>query len=354
MGVAAVLAIAAAPAVAAPPPSAAPGGLLSAAPAILSPGPPNGTLADGLNGWQVNGREPPELLHPGARIGGNVTLVSPPFTVPAGAQTLAVTLRARGGGGLMVVGARPLDGGPDVELATLDPETAPRAWAVGVAALAGRAVRIVLDPVPALGTSVEVLGLGPVTAPLPGWTLSAGALDRRGPARRGFLAVGDAPLRLSAPRFRPGSGARELLVSVRGDGVIRGVAGRRAAALRATSAWRDLRVPVRGGVAPATLALTATPGPGGLEVRDIGLVRRQVALRGLRSTTSGARRVIRASVGAVGARLAVEARARSGRRLARDRADARGRVELRVPRTAGRVVLVVAGDRTRLGTRVSR
>jgi hypothetical protein len=64
--------------------------------------------------------------------------------------------------------------------------------------------------------------------------------------------------------------------------------------------------------------------------------------------------VIRATLGAAGARLVVEARARSGRRLARDRADARGRVELRVPRAAGRVAIVVPGDRTRIGTRVSR
>ncbi len=77
-------------------------------------------------------------------------------------------------------------------------------------------------------------------------------------------------------------------------------------------------------------------------------------MRGLRSTAAGGRRVIRATLGAAGAGLVVDARARSGRLLARDRADARGRVQLRVPRSAGRVVLVVAGDRTRIGTRVSR
>ncbi len=143
-------------------------------------------------------------------------------------------------------------------------------------------------------------------------------------------------------------------MAVRGDGSLRGVAGRRAAVLRATSSWRDLHVPVGGGSAAAALSLTATPGPGGLEVRDIGLVRRQVAVRGLRSSASGARRVIRATLGVAGARLVVEARARSGRRLDRTRADARGRVTLRVPRSAGRVVLVVLGDRTRIGTRISR
>ncbi len=143
-------------------------------------------------------------------------------------------------------------------------------------------------------------------------------------------------------------------MAVRGDGVVRGVAGRRAAAVRATSRWRDLRVAVRGGRTPARLFLTATPGADGLEIRDIGLVRRQVALRGVRSRASGSARLIQATLGRAGARLVVEARSRSGRRLARDRADSRGRVALRVSRAQGRVVLVVPGDRTRIGTRVSR
>ena len=345
--------MAAAPAVAAPPP-AAPGGLMAAPPAVLSPGPPNGTLADAaLAGWDVEGREAPQPLFPGARIAGNVTLVSPPVALPAGSQAMAVRLRARGGGGLVTISARPAEGGPDVELATLEPEAAARTYAVGVGALAGRTVRVVVDPVPALGTSVDLLGVGPVTAPLPGWTVARGALDRRGPARRGYLAVADAPLRISSPRFRPGSGARQLVVAVRGDGVVRGSAGGRAASLRATAVWRDLRVPVRSRGAVA-LSLTATPGAGGLQVREVGLVRRQVALRDVRSRSAGSARVIAATMGRVGAGLVVEARSRAGRRLDRERAGASGRVTLRVPRAAGRVLLVAAGDRTRLGTAISR
>lgn len=299
------------------------------------------------------GREPPQPLFPGARIGGNVTLVSPPVALPMGAQTLTVKLRARGGGGLVVISARPVEGGPDVELATLEPGASARAFAVGVGPLAGRTVRVVVDPVPALGTSVDLLAVGPVTAPLVGWTVAAGALDRRGPVRRGYLSVVDGPLRIRSPRFRPGAGARQLVVAVRGQGVVRGVAGGRAASLRATTAWRDLRVPVRARGA-AALSLTATPGVGGVQIRDVGLVRRQVALRGVRSRPAGASRVIAATLGSAGAGLVVEARGRTGRRLARDRADSRGRVTLRVPRSAGRVLLVSAGDRTRLGTSLSR
>ncbi len=149
----------------------------------------------------------------------------------------------------MVVSARPLDGRPGRGARRPWSRTRrARTWAVGVAAVAGRAVRIVLDPVPALGTSVEVQSVGPVTAPLPGWTVAAGALDRRGSVRRGVLAVRDAPLRIASPGFRPGSGARELVVAVRGDGVLRGVAGRRAAAVRATPA---LARPARAGAGRA-------------------------------------------------------------------------------------------------------
>lgn len=329
----------------------APGGLLRSAPVTLSPGPANGGLTEGLNGWDVEGREPAVPLAPGVRLVGNTTLVSAPVAIPVGAQTLAVTLRAPGGDGLLVVSARPVEGGPDIELATLEPSTARRAWAVGVGGLAGRQVRFVLDPVPALGTTLDVYGVGPVTAALPGWSVS-GALDRRGPRTRGSLLVSDRPLSLVSPTFALGAGARELLVAVRGDGVVRGSGGRRAAVARATTTWRDLHVPVRG--ARSTFTLVATPGVNGLEIRDVGLIRRQVAVRGLRTGVAGTRRVVRATLGAVGARLVVEARARSGRRLATTRADARGRFTLRTPSAAGRVIVVVPGDRTRIGTRVSR
>jgi len=333
-------------------PVSAPGGLLRTSPVTLSAGPANGGLTEGLNGWDALGAEPALPLSPGVRVVGNTTLVSPPLLVPPGAQTLAVTLRAPGGDGLMVVSARPLEGGPDIELGTLEPGTARRSWAVGVGGLGGRQVRIVLDPVPALGTTLDVFGVGPVTAALPGWTAAPGALDRRGSRAHGSLFVSDTPLGLRSPVFALGAGARELLVAVRGQGTVRASAGRRAAVLTATTAWRDLHVPVRG--ARTTLILTATPGLDGLELRDVGLIRRQVAVRVLAVGVSGSRRVVRATLGAAGAGLVVEARARSGRRLARVRADSGGRFMVRTPRSAGRVTLVVPGDRTHIGTRVSR
>jgi hypothetical protein len=225
----------------------------------------------------VLGAEPPTPL-PGGRgvaIRGNTTLVSPPLALPAAAQTLRVTLRAPGGGGLVLVRALPEDGGPEVELAALEPGPARAGLPVGVSPVAGRTVRIVLDPVPALGTAVELLRVGPVTAPLPRWRVQRGALQVDGPRGRRAVRVAGEPLWLTAPPYRPPAAARWLTIAVRGDGVVRAAAGGRRVAARAGARWRVVRVPLRPRRAgPVRLALRATPGGGVLELRRLGAVLR--------------------------------------------------------------------------------
>jgi hypothetical protein len=97
------------------------------------------------------------------------------------------------------------------------------------------------------------------------------------------------------------------------------------------------------------LRLSARPGPGGLELRDLGIVRRSTTVAGLSSRRAGDRVRVRARLVPAGGRLAVELRDVRGRRVAGGRADAAGRVELSAP--AGAAVLVVPGDRTRIGVR---
>jgi hypothetical protein len=207
-------------------------------------------------------------------IRGNTTLVSPPLALPPGAQTLRVTLRAPGGGGLVLVRALPEDGGPEVELAALEPGPRRAALPVGVSAIAGRTVRIVIDPVPALGTRVELLRVGPVTAPLPRWRVQRGALEVAGARGRRAVRVGDEPLWLTSPPYRPPAAARWLTVAVRGEGVLRAGAGARWVTARAGARWRLVRVPLRARRAvPVRLALRAAPGPGGLELRRLGVAR---------------------------------------------------------------------------------
>jgi hypothetical protein len=282
------------------------------------------------------------------RLRANTTLVSPPLAVPAGAQTLAVAARAPTSGAILDVLARPAEGGPDVALGTLEPGPAARPLAVAIAPVTGRTVSIVLDPTPALGATLDVLRVGPVTAPLPGWTVAGGGLDVAGPRGRRVVRAGDR-LQLASPGFRPGPGARALIVAVRGDGVLRADAGGRRVTARATAAWRDVIVPLRSPSA-AALRLDARPGGGPLELRDLGLVRRTTRAAGLRARRAGGRVRVEARLVPAGGRLAAELRDGRGRRVARGRADGAGRLRLRGP-GAGRLTLVVAGDRTRIGLR---
>ncbi len=282
------------------------------------------------------------------RLRGNVTLVSPPLAAPLGAQTLAITARAPTSGALLDVLARPAEGGADIPLGTLEPGPGPTRLAVGAAAVAGRAVSIVLDPTLALGTTLEVIRVGPVTAPLPGWTVTAGALDIVGTRGRRAVRAAD-PLELASPAFLPGPGARALLVAVRGDGVLRASAGGRRVAARATAVWRDVVVPLRARPS-ATLRLDARPGGGPLELRDLGLVRRATRAVALRARRAGGRVRVEARLVPAGGRLAAELRDRRGRLVARGRSDAAGRLRLRGAGT-GRMTLIVAGDRTRIGLR---
>ncbi len=213
-------------------------------------------------------------------VRGDVTLVSPPVTVPAGAQVLRLALRAPGGGGLVLVSARPESGAPDVALGTLEPGARRAALALPLPpSLAGQAVRVVIDPVPALGTSLEVHRVGPLVAPIPGWTVDRGLLDVAGPRGRRTVRVADAPLRLTAPAYRPPAAARALLVDVRGDGTLRTRAGGPSRLARATDRWRTVRVPLRPRAGAVRLTLTATPGPGGLQLRRLGVVERSRAAR---------------------------------------------------------------------------
>jgi hypothetical protein len=257
--------------------AAVPGGLLTSAPLTLSPGPPNGDLSAGLAGWTVQGRETPATLPTGrgVLVRGDVTLVSPPVTVPTGAQVLKLALRAPGGGGLALVSAWPEAGGPEVALGALEPGARRASLAVPLpSALAGQAVRVAIDPVPALGTSLEVHRVGPLIAPLPGWTADRGLIDVAGARGRRTVRVADAPLRLTAPAHRPPARTRALLVDVRGDGVLRARAGGPSRLARATARWRTVRVPLRRGDGAVRLALTATPGPGGMELRRLGVAER--------------------------------------------------------------------------------
>jgi hypothetical protein len=324
------------------------------------PGPPNGDLAAGLEGWTVLGREPPPMaaVPEGgvvASLARNTTLVSPPFTVPPGAQYALIRARARAGGADLEVRARPEEGGAELPLAVLSPGRALAAAPVSLAGLGGRTIRMVLDPVEAFGRAVEVAGVGPLGVALPGWSVTRGlpaiAAD---PAGGRLLRVGEQPLEIVSTPFAPGPGARALIVAVRGAGRVQGLAGGRVVGLRAGPGWRDLRIPLPAGAPAVALTLRAAPGADPLELRDLGLVVRETRLTGLRSSRRPGGRVILGRLVPAGGELVLQALGPGGRRLAATRADRSGRFHL-VVRVQGRppraVTLVAAGDRTRLAGR---
>lgn len=253
----------------------APQGGLGRPAVVLSPGPANGDLAAGLEGWSVEGRDPPLLLGPGARIVGNVTLVSPPLVFPEGSQTLRIAMRAGGGDGLVAVRARTDDGLADTTLAVLEPGPARRSFPVGVSALAGRTVRIVLDPTPALGTSLDLLRIGPVVAPLPGWSVGGGTLETATIRGVRVVSVTGAPLEMRSPAYGipRGRGTRTVSVSVRGEGVLRISAAGRSVTRRAGAGWSVATI-VLGRRLPGRIALgiVARPGLAGMELRALGAV----------------------------------------------------------------------------------
>lgn len=240
----------------------------------MSPGPVNGAFASGLAGWTWAGRDAPVLVPAGgrtvARLAANLTLVSPPFVVPPGGQALAVLARAPRVGADAEIRARFEDTSAEVVLGTIAPGSALRNHPVGLAGLEGRTVRIVIDPVPALGRALDVGGVGPVARTVPGWRLVAGLPERAGPAPGRVLVARADRLVLESAPFAPSRRVRAVEVSLRGDGVLRASAGGRRVHVRATPRWRTARVPLPAGRGPVLLRLDADPRGGELRLRGLG------------------------------------------------------------------------------------
>lgn len=330
----------------------APGGKVRVAVPRVSPGPPNGDFSAGLTGWTVLGPVAPGPTETGGvAVVGNTTLVSAPVWVPVGAQALRVTVGAPGRGALVQIRARPEAGGPDVVLGTLQPGAEPAPMVVEAAPVAGQAVRLVIDPIPAFGSSLVVTRVGPFTRPLTGWRVEEGAPEvARRPGGAAVL-TGDVPLRATSRAFRPGAGAESLIVAVRGTGIVRADAGGRTVQLRAGRRWRDLEVPLPSRTARAVLSLAVAPLSDGVELRDIGLVRRSVRLVGLRGVATGGRMLVTGRTRPATPRAAFTVRTASGTVVGRGRTDVRGRIRVSVPAGRGSLRVVLTARRDLVGTR---
>lgn len=313
----------------------------------------NGDFSRGLEGWRSAGRELPEVAAVDGGLAAvlrlNTTLTSPAFAVPPEAQSIVLVARAGGDGVLLQVAAIPEDGGTAVPLGSIAPGTGRAEFRLPAAGIRGRVVRLALDPVAAIGRSVEVGRVGPIETFVPGWTISAGAAEPVTSQGRRRLRVVDDPLELVSPAFTPGPAAQALVVAVRGEGRVTGNAGAAPGTLVAGSSWRDLRVPLAG-AGPVNLTIRAVPGTGPVEIAELGLVVRQTSISALRVVRRGQVVIVRGRLVPAGGGLSVALRLPSGRRGAVARSTSTGAFALRA-RVSGRAVkIVVAGDRTRIGT----
>lgn len=314
---------------------------------------PNGDLSSGLAGWDRLG--PSMVLGGGPTVeaADNTSVVTPPFTVPVGAQVLPIRLGVPGANAVVQVRARPLDGSAEVVLATIVPDRAVRRWDIGVGGVQGKAIRVVIDPITSLGRRLYVGSVGPIQSVLPGWDVAVGApLVGSAWGRRGIVADGDA-VTLTTPPIRPTPGTAFLGFAVRGDGSVRAAIGPRAARARVTDgAWAAIRVPVTG-TAPQRLSVTATPAEGGrMALSDVGVEVRRVRLHAVTVRPAGTGALVRASVGPDAAGMRAEVRA-GAKVLGRGAVRADGTVVVRTSRRGTRARLVVLDDARHVGTAVT-
>jgi len=255
---------------------AAPADAFTAPALTVGVGPPNGDFSQGTVGWTVVGPRSPNVTVSGSvrylRLAANTTLVSSPMRVSRSAQTLRVQVRSRSRGGVLLVRALRKDG-RQVTLGTIAPAGGFQQREVGLGAVRGATVRIVLDPVTSLGRTVDVRKVGPQRRVAPGWTIERGAPQR---IRKGLVAVSTGVLRMRSVRFRLPSRQRVIRLQIKGTGTARlVVSGRSARATATTRRWRTLKVRVSPRTLRTRVRIIANPRAGSLQLRRIGATSRR-------------------------------------------------------------------------------
>jgi len=280
----------------------------------------------------------------------NTTVLSPPFTVPPTGQDLPVVLGVPGANAVLQVSARPVDGGADVPLATIVPDRAVREWQVGVGAVRGRTVRLVIDPVTSLGRRLYVRSVGPVREVLPGWEVSRGLPLVARAWGREAIGVVDEVLIARTPVVGVPPGTRFLGLMVRGSGSVRASVGARSARATATTGrWTALRVPVRGTSARMSVAVTPAQGDR-IVVSGVATPVRTVVVRVVSVSLVGGRAVVRATVGPDAVGMLAEVR-QGARVIGRGTVGRDGALTVRA-RGTGAARLVLLDDAAHIGTSV--
>jgi hypothetical protein len=253
-------------------------------------GPPDADFALELTGWTIRGPGKVDVRSGGpatsyAALRDNSTLVSGVFTPARTTQVLTLWLRALQGHAALRVLADLTDGPEPLLLATLEPGKSWAAASVNARALAGRRVRLVLDPVIGLGDGIDVTLAGRPEVPAPQFTLSGGSVLRSHGSPAGtFLAAQPGPLLLAGATIRVPKDAVTASVWVHGAAgrtpAVDLLAGNRLlGTTTASSVWQPLRVPV-GALRGRKVRLTVrSADASGLQLTWIGTVQRAPALR---------------------------------------------------------------------------
>lgn len=307
---------------------------------------PNGDLSAGLEGWGVVGPASSMVLGPGPILSAadNVTVISPVIALPVDAQVVPVSVGAPGANTVVVVRARPADGGADVELTTIVPARGVTGFDVPVGQFAGRSIRLVFDPTMSIGRRMVIGGIGPVRSLLPGWSVSGGSSVVRAWGRTALKIDGERAA-LVTPVMPAPAPARYLGVALRGSGVVTARAG--ATTIRATAtedAWTWAYAPLPAGRTAGALSLTVEPAAGAsLVLGPVATPARATRIRTIRRSGP----VIAATVDPWARGLRAVLRV-SNRTVARGRVGAAGGLTLHAS-APGRAILVLQGDATRTG-----
>ncbi len=254
--------------------------------------PPVARFAAGLAGWS--------LIGPGAvtvRVGGpgghyaairdNTTLETPPLAVGLDQQVLLITARAPVGAPILHVTALLEDGTPR-GLGVLRPKASWDTFAFNAAGLAGRSVRLLLDPVMGRADAVDVARVGESEQVAAGMRLIRGAARRAtGLPAGALLMAGAGPFELRTGFFRVASDAATASVWIRGIAGLRptvtlSAGGKALGTALAGKSWSAVRVPIAALRGRRVSLAIASDDAAGLQLAYVGTVQRAPALRVVR------------------------------------------------------------------------
>ncbi len=281
---------------------------------------PHSSFDRGLTGWTLDGPGKVDVRVDGVArrrfmaIRDNTTVLSASWRVPAGTQVLTLDARSRHGTEELDVEAR-LPDGRTILLGRVHPG---RGWswqAVNARAVAGKTIRLVLDPAMGFGDGLDVSRVGRPAQPAPGFVLATGGVRRALGGPGGFsLDVAPGPFNLLGGSVRIPGDAQTVSVWTHAVGgatpVVRFWAGGTLLSeTTAGPAWAALRVPAQS-LRGATRHLRVTSPDGrGLSVAMVGTVQRSPGLRIVKLTSQPKHRmkvVVAAARALAGTRIALD------------------------------------------------